>query len=634
MTPAEEIKAKLDIVEVVRDYVPNLKPTGTNFVALSPFNREKTASFVVSPEKQIWHCFSSGKGGDIFTFVMEMEGLSFPEALRLLAPKAGIVLHKQDPQLSSQRNRALDILQATADYYYSKLLHSPQAKVASQYLLERGLNREAIDYWQIGFSLESWDDLSKYLHGQGFKDEDIFTAGLSVRKQGSLNYYDRFRNRIMFPLRDINGNIVGFTGRVLPGSDDQAKYMNTPQTAVYDKSKVLFGLDKAKLAIKQQGYAVIMEGQMDVVTAHQFGFKNTIAASGTALTAEQIKLLDRYTNNIIFSLDADSAGQSATDKGEAVIRQFDTQVVEAKDRFGQVRKYIDPYVSYKKNIKVAILPTGQDPDDFIRKNKEGWIAALRQAKPIMEYYFDKALKGLDLSTVNHKKQAAQILLPLIARQTDVVDRDFWLRRLSQLLDIDAKLLYETLSKYESKTGANTTAEPTITPKALSRDEILSESLLALILQFSAYIQYILDYLSPEYLVGEGLRVIYKNLIMYYNEKANNQEADLGNFVLDYTAFNQWLADNNQATDSQKQLLDKLFILAEKDFYDYSPEQANLEIRQIAKILKNNYLNKRLKAITQLIAELEPEQSEANNKQELDSLLKEFNNLTEELRKLN
>ncbi|MFH1412938.1 MAG: DNA primase, partial [bacterium] len=331
MTPAEEIKSKLDIVEVIREYIPNLKPSGVNFSALSPFNREKTPSFIVSPEKQIWHCFSSGKGGDIFTFVMEMENITFVEALRLLAPKAGVVLRQQDPKLASQRNMVLDILEAATAYYYSNLLHSPEGKAARDYLEQRGIFKEEIDKWQIGYAKDDWDDLINYLTSKGFKQEDLFTAGLTARKQGASKQYNRFRNRIMFPLNNINGNVVGFTGRAMSGSDDTAKYINSPQTIVYDKSKLLFGMDKAKMSIKQQGYAIIMEGQMDVITAHQFGFTNVIAASGTALATEQVRLLDRYTDNIIFALDADSAGQQATDKGEAIVRQFDTQIVESKD---------------------------------------------------------------------------------------------------------------------------------------------------------------------------------------------------------------------------------------------------------------------------------------------------------------
>lgn len=634
MTPAEEIKAKLDIVEVIREYLPSLKPAGVNFTALSPFNREKTPSFVVSPEKQIWHCFSSGKGGDVFSFVMEMEGLSFAEALRLLAPRAGVILQRQDPALSSARNRSLDILQAAANYYASNLRHAPEAQVARDYLHNRGLSENILNQWQIGYSKAGWDDLLNYLAARGYKQDDVFAAGLSVRKIGSSRSYDRFRQRIMFPLTDVNGAIVGFTARALPGAPaDQAKYINTPQTAVYDKSKVLFGLDQAKQAIKQQGYVIIMEGQMDVITAHQFGFTNVVAASGTALTTEQVKLLDRFTNNIIFALDADSAGQRATDKGEAVVRDFDVQVVAAPDRFGQVRKYIDPGKSYKKNIKVLVLPSGKDPDELIRQDREAWIGALRQAKPIMQYYFDKALQGLELSRVEHKRQASQILLPLISKLTDLVEKDFWLKKLSQLVDVEAKFLYETLQAYEQKQGnrVDTSQAAALPAKAqTSRPEILSETLLALILKFPVYFKYILDYLSPEQLVGESLRIIYKNLIVYYNEVVNAQDNNLEGFVLDYSNFIQWQDVNGGLSPEQQQLLGKLFILAEKDYYDLAPDKANLEIRQISKALKQHYFNKRLKVITNLIAELEGQGSQ----QELNSLLEEFNNLTEELRRLN
>src|SRR6056297_561188 len=247
MQISEEIKSRLDIVDVIKEYV-QLKPVGSNFSALSPFNREKTPSFMVSPEKQIWHCFSSGKGGDVITFIMEMEGVSFVEALRILAPRAGVTLQKQDPQKASKRNKLLDITQIAVNFYHQNLMESDAAEPARKYLQERGLTQDTLIEWQIGFSPNSWEDLVSVLRRRGYKDEDIVAAGLANRRKQGTGIYNRFRDRIMFPINDFYGNPVAFSARVRPDKEEEevlGKYINSPQTLIYDKSKIIFGLDKA-----------------------------------------------------------------------------------------------------------------------------------------------------------------------------------------------------------------------------------------------------------------------------------------------------------------------------------------------------------------------------------------------------
>src|SRR3989339_101343 len=300
MQPSEEIKSRLDIVDVIRDYI-QLQQAGSNFRAKCPFHSEKTPSFMVSPEKQIWHCFGCGKGGDVLEFVKEIEGINFAETLRLLAPKAGVELKKQNFQEISKRNRLLDILEMCSKYYNRFLTESKTAENARKYLTERGVDNKVIVEWGIGYSPEGWDNVYSPLRKKGFHDNEIFEAGMSLKRSGSSGYYDRFRGRIMFPINDVNGNIVAFTARVSPekeAREKMGKYINSPQTDVYNKSKILFGLDKAKLEIKNQGYAIIVEGQMDAITAHKYGFKNVVASSGTALTDEQIVLLKRFPNQI------------------------------------------------------------------------------------------------------------------------------------------------------------------------------------------------------------------------------------------------------------------------------------------------------------------------------------------------
>jgi DNA primase len=434
----------------------------------------------------------------------------------------------------------------------------------------------------------------------------------------------------MFPIADVNSNIVGFTARILPefeGKTTMGKYVNSPQGQLFDKSKILFGLNRAKTAIREQDYVIIVEGQMDAITAHQFGFKNVVASSGTALTADQVQLLERFTNNLLFALDADAAGQMATVRGTDAVVERDVKFVEAQDRFGRIHRYIDPLKSFKKNIKVALMPSGKDPDECIRRDRSGWIRAISEAKPLMEYYFDRILEPLNLDTAEGKRTAAQNLLPLIGRLPNPVEKDFYIKKLSGVLDVDAKYLYEALPSAKREAGA-TPVKAELRQPAAGREEILSEFVMALVCRFPNFIHQLIDQVLPEHLSGRVAQTIYKNLILYYNQTAVNLDSGLGVFVLNYDDFKDWLSKNNSAEAIQD--LNKLLILGEKDFGDYNEASANLEIKRLAKILKRSYLNSRLKELTKVISELE---SQKADRSELEAILREFNNLTQEIRKI-
>jgi len=270
----EEIKSKVDVVELVSEYV-QLKANGANFRGLCPFHNEKTPSFFVSPERQIWHCFGCSKGGDIFGFIQEIEGVDFPEALRILAEKAGVQIKSYDSHNISQRTKLLDISSLSAKFYHKILLDSPLAESTRKYLQKRGIKKETIAEFQLGFSPDKWDTLLKFLLKRGHKEQEIESAGLIIRKQQGSGYYDRFRNRLMFPIHNTHGQVVGFTARILPTKDKKgdeekiAKYINTPETEIYNKSQILYGLDKAKLEAKLQNYFILVEGNMDVLSCYQ-----------------------------------------------------------------------------------------------------------------------------------------------------------------------------------------------------------------------------------------------------------------------------------------------------------------------------------------------------------------------------
>ncbi|MCK5211170.1 DNA primase [Candidatus Parcubacteria bacterium] len=611
MKSSEEIKQKLDIVDVIREYLP-LKPAGMNFRAKCPFHREKTPSFMVSPDKQIWHCFGCQKGGDIFSFIQEIEGIDFVEALRMLAPKAGVTLRRQDPKLASQRNRMLDILEMSRKYFHHNLINSPTAAKAREYLKERSLSEETIEEWQIGYSSDSWDAAITLLKSKGFKENEILLSGMIVKSQNSSRFYDRFRARIMFPINDINGNTVAFSARVSPekeAEEKMGKYINSPATQVYDKSKILFGLDKAKMNIKKEDLAIIVEGQMDAISAHQAGFKNVVASSGTALTADQIQILKRYTLNIAIAFDMDEAGAMAADRG---IREA---------------------MRAEMNIKVIEVPQGKDPDDCIREDPAIWQEAVKSAKPMMQYYFDQTLKDKDLSQVENKRSVSQFLLPIIAQLGNRIEQDFWLKALAEALAVKEEILREAIQGQQAPKAPKAANEEVVDrpAKAKNRDEKMSELILALILKFPELLNYVINNIRLEHIQGSHSQGLYKSLINYYNIIRPNTEDVSGSLpILAYSNFKNWLISNdgpeNTANTDQLRLLDQLVFLGDREYTDISSDLAKNELIKIVLFLKKVNLLKQMKNIERLIAKAEQE----SNSNELNSLMEELKILSEEM----
>lgn len=624
MNPSDEIKSKLDIVDVLREYI-QLKPAGINFRARCPFHHEKTPSFTVSPEKQIWHCFGCGKGGDIFKFIMEMEGLSFVEALRSLAPRAGVTLKKQDPKLNSQRNRLMDIMELSKKYYHKILKDGPSAEQARQYLTKRGLTEDTIDDWHIGYSPGSWDDLANALKSKGFNDNEIFLAGMSVKSDNSNRFYNRFRGRIMFPINDINGNTVAFSARVSPekeATEKMGKYINSPQTMIYNKSAILFGMDKARQEIKKADMAIVVEGQMDVITAHQAGFKNIIASSGTALTQEQVGLIKRYTRNISLAFDMDAAGEAAAERG--------MQAAMGEDM----------------HIKVIEVPNGKDPDECIKNNPAEWKKAVTGAQPMMQYFLNKILIGKNLDMIEDKRKVAGKFLPVLKILGNKMEQDFWLKKLSQAIDIKEDLLREALIGTEQKKEYNQPTakrEPAQAAKKKTREEMLSELFLALIIKFPQLIEYATDHMLPEHMADRGVGSLYNNLLIYYNNIVDNWTQTQSQTApsLGYENFKEWLLNysndfksggediSNTENISQLELLDKLVILSDRDFYDYNNESAKNEIIKISVILRKHHLANKMRELERLISEVE-------SRGDVDSLailMEEFKHLSEAIREI-
>ncbi len=442
MSAVDEVKDRLDIVELIQSYVP-LKKAGRNYKGLCPFHSEKTPSFVVFPDTGTWHCFGAcGTGGDAFSFIMRQENLGFGEALQILAQRAGVELEPRSPQAAEaekRRDLLQQINQAAAAYFHHLLFNSDEAARARAYLERRGLERETINRFQVGYSLDQWDGLLRYLTSKGYALSDLHEVGLIIEREDKSGYYDRFRGRIVFPIRDHRGRILGFGGRVM--GDGVPKYLNSPQTPLFDKSSVLFGLDQAKAGIRTAGEAVIVEGYMDVLMAHQHGINNVVAQMGTALTEAQLKLLKRHTQRFVLALDSDVAGDQATLRGLDVARQvMDREVVPVPTPQGLVR-FEERLAA---DIRIVSLPPGQDPDEVILESPSRWARLIAQAKPVMDYYFGALTAGLDLTTARGKADAVRALGPLIAGIGDRVQRTHYLQQLARMVQVDERSLWEQI----------------------------------------------------------------------------------------------------------------------------------------------------------------------------------------------
>lgn len=461
-SPVEEIKSRLDLVEFIQSYV-RLQKAGINYKAVCPFHAEKTPSFFVSPPRQIWHCFGGcQKGGDIFKFVMEIEGLDFPEALRLLAQRAGVVLRREDPTIRSERNRLYDLCEEATQIFERSLALTP---IAKNYLQKRGVTENSIKDFRIGFAPQSWDFLLKALTAKGFKKEEAEKAGLAIKSEDGSSWYDRFRSRITFPISDANGRVIGFSGRMFQpesgirnpeAAQAEAKYVNTPNTLIYDKSRAIYGFDKAKQEIRTQNKVVVVEGQMDCVMSHQAGVKNAIAVSGTALTPQQLKTMRRLCDTLVSSFDTDSAGESATKRSLSLATEFEF------------------------NRKIAVIPSGKDPADTVLENPALWQKTVEEAKPVVEFYFEKALRDFNPQTVEGKKSISALLLPYIAELSNEIEKAHWIRELSSRLSLPEETFWKEISRQKRPASYLPEKEKSADKITLSRKQILEEQLLSIL----------------------------------------------------------------------------------------------------------------------------------------------------------
>ena len=436
MTVVEEIKERVDLVELISRYTP-LKKAGATYKGICPFHTERTPSFVVYADTGHWHCFGAcGTGGDAFSFLMQKENLDFREALEMLAQEVGVELDRtdEDPQ-RKLRTRIFDANQAAADYFHAVLLNHPGALAARSYLERRHIDDQTTEQFQLGYALDAWTELRDHLSNLGYSIEDQLAAGLLKQNEQRNSTYDAFRGRVIIPIRNRQSRVIGFGGRVL--GDGVPKYLNTAETPVFHKSSVVYGLDLAYRAIADRKQAVIVEGYMDVIAAHQFGFNNVVACMGTAVTEEQLRTLERYTNNYVLALDADAAGQQATLRALSQARQALARVQKPRVT-PSGRMQMEERLA--ANLSITSMPAGRDPDDVIRNDPKEWAQFVENALPLVDFYFRVVSSQVDLDTAQGKAEAVSQLVALIAELGDDIEQQHYIQELSRLVKVDERTI--------------------------------------------------------------------------------------------------------------------------------------------------------------------------------------------------
>lgn len=576
MDAVEEIKARLSVDDVIGEYV-ELKRAGRNFKGLSPFTNERTPSLMVSPEKQIWHDFSSGRGGNIFSFVMEVEGLDFKGALELLARKAGIDLSQygrgnQDYQ--KKKDQVLEALELTTKYYQQTLLKNEEAL---KYLIQkRKFTKQVISRFRLGYAPNNPQALSDFLTKRGVKTEVMKAAGLI--SQNYRGYSDMFRGRLMVPLSDPQGLTIGFTGRVM---DDSAgpKYINTPQTLVYDKSRHVFGLNLAKDAIRRAGFAVIVEGNLDVIASHQAGINNVVATAGTALTTYQLKALERFATDIRLCFDQDRAGIDAAERAIAIAQGINVQ------------------------LSIITILEGKDPDELIKKDPQLWEESIKQPLYAVDWLIEKYKQQLDIKSAVGKKEFTNILFKTINQLEDEVEREHYLNKLANITSVSEESIKAKFS-HLGRSKDKTYKKPKLKESQLKQvdDYQYEDMLLSLIVYYP---------ITRRLLSTEGSKLFF--------HKPERQQ------IYEFLENNPQASFSQQIPDDLKDIEDYVKILILKAEALYSKFDANERLRELNvlmnKILKNNQ-KERIDKLTEEIKKAEEEGDE----EALGSLLERFNQI--------
>lgn len=586
----DEIKRRIEILDLVSDYV-TLRKSGRNYKGLCPFHTEKSPSFMVNPERGIFKCFGCGKGGDIFKFLEEVEGYDFSESLKVLAKRAGVELKSYQPTAKAkERERVLAAQALAAKFYQTVLLEHSTGKVALEYLKKRGLKLSTIKEWGLGYAPNQWELVTKALGAKGYLAAEIVATGLGVPSEKTNRPYDRFRGRIMFPIRDITGRVIGFSGRILGAGEP--KYMNSPDSLVYQKSKILYGMDLAKNDIKKQNLAVLVEGNLDVISSHQAGVKNVVAPMGTALTLDQVSQLMRFAETAALAFDTDLAGDAATRRG-----------IELADDAGL-------------NIRIVHL-LGKDPDEMIQESVEGWREAVGRATPIYDFYLESAFAKADASSPEGKRKIAREVLPVLRKISDPVLRGHYVKLAAGRLLLEEKYLEQALNRERVAERPQTSAEKIDSRK--SRQYLLEEEVVRLTLELRERA----TLLIPDDFTDEKIGKIYRALIKAFPESEDVDASGLtGKVKFDTPSFVETLP--SEVIDLFDEIALKL--RPEEDLDDHLEEKVLL---QTARELRRSSLRRLLRKLGLMIKQAQA----SGEEQELTKLNQKFRKLSGQLANL-
>jgi DNA primase len=583
MDQVEEIKQRVDIVDLISSYL-ELKKAGANYKGLCPFHNEKTPSFMVSADKGIFKCFGCGGSGDIFTFVEKMEGVDFPEALKILAEKAGVRLERIEKKFYDQKRNLYEINNLASRVFHHLLTYDKAGKDALNYLKNRGVSEKTIKDFQLGYAPLNFEFISSFLYQKGYKEADIIASGLSLfrenRRRDSLPIFDRFRGRIMFPIFNPAGNIIAFSGRILKEETDAPKYINSPDTPLYSKSRNLFGLDKAKTKIRKSGFVILVEGTMDVILSHQAGFENTVASLGTSLTQEQVDNLARLSHRFLFAFDADEAGIMATKRG------------------------VDIALSKNADVAVVAVPKGfKDTAEVIKADSKKWREALLKSSPYIDYVFESAFKNKEekLNPAAKRDIAAQIL-PEIAKVSDPIVAGDYIGRLASRLQTQEKYLFEAMSRYKVNQSGGQESKTQESVQKTSKEN----HLLGLLLVFPQYFNTVKDFINPLDFSSPQVISIYKRMIKEYSKK---RKLDLKKFVLGLK-------------NSEQDFVNLIILDVENEYVEEDKDIAGEEILSLVERVKQGKKDEASKNFEEKIKEAE----KLGQKEKIKKLIREFQNL--------
>ncbi len=601
----EEIKNKLDVVEVISSYI-QLQKAGTNYKACCPFHNEKTPSFMVSPQRQMWRCFGCNKSGDIFTFIMDFENVDFFTALKILADKAGVVLPKFDKEEFSQDKASYEIMDFSVKYFQNNLFKNQEVL---KYLSSRGLNEETLKEFKIGFALDEWRDLFVNLVKQGFKAKDIFETGLIIQKNDTLNnsnvflnnnnFYDRFRSRIMFPIHNNSSQVVGYTGRIFEGKaslktikniDETGKYINSPQTKIYEKSKILYGYNITKRHINSQNEAIVVEGTTDFLSGYIKGHKNIVASLGTALTTDQLNLLKRMTNNLILAYDNDEAGKIAT---------------ERNIKLGLAMDF---------NLKILDLKSAKDLSDFINQKDNDLSLEIKNALPVMDFYIKRGKALFNINILEGKREFLNYFFKKLKWEKDIIKISHYLNEISFLLDIKLEVLDETFHQTKAEPLEDNLAYHQSKKESKNhnlvvknRHENISETILAVFTQFPVMLKAH---------VSENKKFFYQKFQKFLE-------------LIDEKGVE--IIHNNLINSETKEIIDFLYMIgSQAEIINQGEEKIIKEIESLLAVLKEEYYKRQINLLKNKIKNAEA----INDNKQLGELLLELSHVCEALNQIN